>query len=116
MKSIVQEKSFLFSVRIVNLCRYLGKKREFVISNQIMRSGTSIGANLAESEYAISKNDFINKLYIALKETNETIYWLRLLYKTDYISETQFISLYRDAEEIRKMLASSTRTIKREEM
>ena len=83
------------------------------MSKQILKSGTSIGANLAESETAISSNDFLSKLYIALKETSETLYLLRILRKTDYISENQFISLYNDCEEIRKMLSSSTKTLRK---
>ncbi len=113
MKNIAGSKSEDFAVRIVKLCRYLAQeKRELVMSKQILRSGTSIGANLAEAEYSISKNEFLSKTYIALKEANETLYWLRLLQKTGYISEKQFCSMYQDCEEIRKMLSSSTKTLK----
>ncbi len=113
MKSIAREKSKLFAIRIVNLYKYLcNDKQEYVLSKQILRSGTSIGANLAENETASSKNDFTNKLYIALKECSETLYWLELLYETDYITESQYVSLREDCEEIRKMLSSATKTIK----
>lgn len=80
------------------------------MSKQLLRSGTSIGANLAEAEYAISRNDFLSKLYIALKETSETLYWLRLLYNTDYLNVKQYESIYHDAEELRKMLSAATKT------
>ncbi len=85
------------------------------MSKQLLRSGTSVGANLAEAEYAISRNDFLAKLYIALKETSETLYWLELLRKTDYLTENQYNSLFRDAEELRKMLSSAAKTIKDKE-
>ncbi|MDO4983943.1 MAG: four helix bundle protein [Eubacteriales bacterium] len=111
--NVVKEKSINFAVRIVNLYTFLCKeKNEYVMSKQILRSSTSIGANIAESEYAISKSDFISKLYIALKETSETLYWLEILYKTYYLSETEYSSLYTDCEEIRKILSSSTKTLK----
>jgi four helix bundle protein len=77
----------------------------------LLRSGTSIGANLAESECEISRSEFFAKIYIALKETAETIYWLDLLYQTDYLTEAQYSSLFHDAEEMRRMLSSSTKTI-----
>lgn len=89
----------------------LGKKRICTVK-QILKSGTSIGANIAEADYAISKSDFLSKLYIALKETSETLYWLKLLKKTEYLSEIEYNSLYNDCEEIRKILSSSTKTIK----
>ena len=106
-------KSLLFAIRIVNLCKYLREsKKEAVLSKQILRSGTSIGANLAESECAISSDEFIAKVYIALKECAETEYWLKLLRQTDYISQTQYDSLFSDCEELRKMLSSTTKTMK----
>ena len=83
-----------------------------MLSKQLLRAGTSIGANLAESEWAISISDFLSKVYIALKETAETKYWLELLYKTECISKKQFESIYHDAEEISKMLSATTRTMK----
>ena len=110
--SLVGEKSKKFAIRIARLYRYLYKeKREFVLSKQLLRAGTSIGANLAESECAISRNDFLAKIYIALKETAETLYWLDLLYQTDYLTKKQYDSLFHDAEELRKMLSSTTKTI-----
>ena len=108
----VKYKSKKFSVRIINLYKYLcDKKNEYVLSKQILRSGTSIGANIAESECAISKKDFLSKIYIALKESAETLYWLDLLYETEYITDSQYKSLYADCEEIKKMLSSTTKTI-----
>ena len=87
----VKYKSKKFSVRIVNLYKYLcDKKNEYVLSKQILRSGTNIGANIAESECAISKKDFLSKIYIALKESAETLYWLDLLYETEYITDSQY--------------------------
>ncbi len=110
--SAAGDKSKAFAVRIVKLYRFLcDEKKELVLSRQLLRSGTSIGANLAESECAISRNDFLAKVYIALKETSETQYWLELLYKTDYLSQNQFESLAKDAEELRKMLSATTRTM-----
>ena len=84
------------------------------MSKQILRSGTSIGANIAENQYAQSRKDFLSKLYIALKECAETIYWLDLLYETDYLSDKEYNSLRNDCEELRKMLSSSTKTISEE--
>ena len=87
------------------------EKKEFVLSRQILRSGTSVGANLAEAKYAISKNDFIAKQYIALKEVSETLYWLELLFQTEYLTKEQYESIYRDGEELRKLLSSSIKTL-----
>ncbi len=112
MKLTTKEKALNFAIRIVNLYKYLcDEKKEFVLSKQILRSGTSIGANLAEGETAASRNDFLNKVYIALKECNETLYWLELLYRTDYISKIQYDSLTQDGEELRKILSSTTKTM-----
>lgn len=106
-QNVILEKSFAFSVRIVNLQRYLLKqKRESVISRQICRSRTSIGANLAEAQRAQSTADFVAKLKIALKEANETQYWLRLLRETHYISDRQYLSMSSDLEEILKILTA----------
>ena len=111
--SIAGDKSKEFAIRIVRLYRYLCKeKREFVLSKQLLRSGTSIGANLAESECAVSRSDFLSKIYIALKETSETKYWLELLFKTGFLTRKQFESVYKDAEELSKMLSATTRTMK----
>jgi len=109
--NIIRDKSKEFAIRIINLFKFLSQSKEFVISNQILRSGTSIGANVAESECAISKKDFTNKLYIALKECNETLYWLELLVATNYIDDKQFQSLYNDCEEVKKILVSTTKTL-----
>ena len=113
VKGTVNEKSKDFAVRIVRLYQFLcTEKKEFVLSKQLLRSSTSIGANIAEANYAASRNDFSAKLYIALKETGETMYWLDLLYRTDYLTKAQYQSIYSDAEELRKMLSSSTKTSK----
>ena len=108
-----REKSKRFAVRIVRLYQYLrSEKKEFVISKQLLRSGTSIGANLSEAECAVSRNDFLSKMYIALKETAETLYWLELLHETDFLAENQFQSIYSDALELHKILTSSTKTLR----
>lgn len=101
-----------FSVEIIKLVKQLKEKRESIISNQIGRSGTSIGANIYEAKYAQGKKDFISKLEIALKEASETGYWLELLYKTDYIDEKTFKSLSSKWATIRIMLIASCRTAK----
>ena len=104
-------KSKKFAVRIVNLYKYLcNDKKEYVLSKQILRSGTSIGANIAEAECGISKKDFLSKIYIALKECVETIYWLDLLYETGYIDERMYLSMKSDCDELRKMLSATTKT------
>ena len=108
----VRYKSKKFAVRIVRLYQYLcSEKKEFTLSKQLLRSGTSIGANLAESDCAISRRDFLAKIYITLKECSETLYRLELLHETDYLHESEFQSIYADCEELRKMLSSSTKTI-----
>ncbi len=116
MNSQVYEKAYQFSIRIVNAYRYLcNDKKEFVLSKQLLRSGTSIGANIAEANGAISKADFRAKMSIAYKECLETKYWLSLLKDTDYIDEKSFVSIYQDAEEISRMLyriVTNTSTIK----
>lgn len=104
--------SMNFSVEIINLVKYLKSKKEAVISNQIGRSGTYIGANIYEANYAQGKKDFISKLEIALKEASETGYWLELLYKTNYIDDLQFKSLSDKCATIRVMLVASCRTAK----
>ena len=101
-----------FSVQIINLVKDLKSKHESVISNQIGRSGTSIGANIYEANYAQGKKDFISKLEIALKEANETGYWLELLYKTNYIDEATYKSLNDQCASIRVLLIASCRTAK----
>ncbi|MEE1053420.1 MAG: four helix bundle protein [Acutalibacteraceae bacterium] len=101
-----------FAVSIINLVKELKLKKENIISNQIGRSGTSIGANIREAQYAHGKADFVSKLQIALKEANETGYWLELLYKTNYITEEQYKSLDSACTSIRVMLISSVNTVK----
>ena len=108
--SIVGEKSFRFAVRTVNLYKYLYEKKEYVLSRQILRSGTSIGANISEALEAQSDKDFLSKMCIALKETAETIYWLRLLHETEYITYIQFTSMNRDACELKAILSSIIKT------
>lgn len=105
--------SMNFSVQIVNLVKDLKAKHESVISNQIGRSGTSIGANIYEANYAQGKKDFVSKLEIALKEASETGYWLELLHRTGYIEDSAFDSLNEQCTTIRVMLVSSCRTAKR---
>ena len=108
--NLLEEKCMNFSIRIIGLCRFLNEeKHEYRIADQMFRSGTSIGANVAESQCAISKNDFIAKLYIQLKESNETLYWLRLLQRTQYINNKQYESIYKDCEELKRMLVSITK-------
>ncbi len=105
----IKTKSFNFSVRIVKMAQYLLKRTSFPeheIITQIIKSGTSIGANIRESEYAESPDDFIHKLRIALKETNETEYWLDILYRCEYITEEQYNSLIIDCKELLKLLIS----------
>ena len=102
-----------FSVQIINLVKNLKSKHESVISNQIGRSGTSIGANIYEANYAQGKKDFVSKLEIALKEASETGYWLELLHRTGYIEDSAFDSLNDQCTTIRVMLVSSCRTAKR---
>ena len=106
-ENVIMDKSFAFSVRIVNLHRYLSQeKKEYVISKQIYKSGTSIGANVAEAQRAQSTADFVSKLKIALKEANETQYWLQLLHETKYITDRQFYSIHADLLEILKILTA----------
>ena len=105
------EKCLMFATRIVNMCRFLDKERRGKhIIDQLMRSGMSIGANYAEAECAMSDNDFLAKLYISLKESNESLYWLRLLKNVNDIDEKQFRSIFEDGEEIKRMLISIIKT------
>ncbi len=108
----LMELSMVFSVDIINLVKHLKSSYESVISNQIGRSGTSIGANIHEAQYAQGKKDFISKLEIALKEASETGYWLELLYRTKYIDEPTFKSLSSKCSSLRVMLISSCKTAK----
>ena len=107
MENVIVEKSFEFSVRIINLYKHLQyEKKEYVLSKQILRSGTSIGANISEAQRAQSKADFNAKMNISLKEANETYYWLRLLHRTDFISDEAFNSIEKDVNEIISILVS----------
>ena len=109
--SVAKEKSMAFSIRIVRLYRYLTTEhKEFVLSKHILRSGTSIGANIAEAIYGSSRKDFVAKLQIALKECAETLYWLELLHSCDYISVQMYQSLFDDCETLRKILSSSVKS------
>ena len=111
-ESKLRDLSMDFSIQIINLVKELKAKHESVISNQIGRSGTSIGANIYEANYAQGKKDFISKLEIALKEASETGYWLELLYKTNYINEVTYKTLNDQCTSIRVMLVASCRTAK----
>ena len=108
----VAEKSEDFAVRVINLCKYLRHtKKEYVLSKQLLRSGTSIGANVAEAQRAQSRSDFLAKMSIALKEANETFYWLRLLYRTQYLTGREFESVSKDADELLRMITAICKTI-----
>ena len=112
-ENVIKMKTFAFSIRIVRLNQYLrSKKREYVLSKQLLRSGTSVGALIREAEQAESRADFKHKLSIAQKEINETIYWLELLSATDYLEEDQFESMNFDAVEIIKILTSIIKSTK----
>lgn len=109
----IKEKSFRFAVRIVRLCKFLTEeKKEYVLSRQILRSGTSIGANVKEALQAESKADFIHKLSISLKEASETEYWLQLLKETDYIDQPAYDSMIADCTELLKLLTSIIKSSK----
>jgi len=112
-ENIIKSKSFDFALHIVKLFQHLTEsKREFVLSKQLLRSGTSIGAMVRESEHAESKADFIHKLSISLKEANESDYWLELLFQSNYIDEREYNSIKIDLEEILKLLVSIIKTSK----
>ena len=113
--SVVFGKSKDFSLRIIKLYKYLcNEKQEYVLSKQLLRSGTSIGANISEANCAFSKKDFLAKMYIAFKETAETVYWLELLYKSEFLNKSEFDSINSDCLEIQKLLSSITKTIRSE--
>ena len=112
-ENVIQEKSFTFAIRIVNLYKYLcDDKKEYVLSKQVLRSGTSVGANIEEGLGGQSDKDFISKLNIAYKEVRETIYWIKLLSKTDYLSQEQTASILKDADELCKIIAKILLTMK----
>ena len=109
--SILEIKSMDFAKRVIRLYQYLTlQKHEYILSKQILRSGTSIGANITEAVYGSSRRDFVAKLQIAKKEAAETLYWLELLNCSDYISDEQYASLYKDCKELLLMLTSSIKT------
>jgi four helix bundle protein len=111
--STALHKSKLFAIRIVRLYQYLcSDKKEFVLSKQLLRSGTSIGANIAEARCGYSRKDFLAKIYIALKECAETMYWLELLHNTDYLTLEEYASLRDDCEILRRMLSATTKSLR----
>ena len=111
--NIIEEKSFEFAVRIVNLYKYLtAEKQEFVMSKQLLRSGTSIGANISEAQQAQSPMDFLSKMSIALKESYESDYWLRLLHRTDYLSKDEYKSIITNCRAISRLLVSIIKSTK----
>lgn len=113
MENILKEKSYAFALRVVKLTQYLNsKQKEYVLSKQVLRSGTAIGSLVSEAEFAQSKPDFVNKLSIGLKEANETYYWLKLLHDGKYISETMFASIQPQNKELIKLLVTSIKTAK----
>jgi len=113
-RSFIYHKCLDFTIRISKLYTYLcNEKKEFVMSKQLLRSGTSIGANLAEAQYGISKRDFYSKVYISLKETAESMYWIEALYRADVLSDEEFKSIFADCEELKKLFMSITKTTKK---
>ena len=111
--NVILEKSKKFAIRIVKLFQYLSKeKNEFILSKQLLRCGTSIGANVREAHDAISRADFKAKMYIALKEASETAYWLELFHESDYVTSEQFDSIYSDCNELYKLLSAITKSLK----
>jgi len=109
----LKDKSYEFAIRIVKLSQYLQRdKKEFVLSKQVLRSGTAVGALIREAEFGQSRADFTSKMSISLKEANETEYWLSLLKDTDFITEDQFMSLQSDCKELIAMLVSTVKTSK----
>ena len=112
-ENIVKDKSYAFALRVIKAYKYLNQEqREFVLSKQMLKSGTAIGALVWEAEHAQSKADFINKMSISLKEANETEYWLMLLKDSDYIDEKSFVSIYQDCSELIRLLISIVKTTK----
>ena len=111
--NIIEEKSFEFAVRTVNLYKYLtSEKQEFILSKQLLRSGTSVGANISEAQQAQSPMDFLSKMSIALKESYESDYWLRLLYRTEYLTKDEYNSIITDCRTISKLLVSIIKSTK----
>ena len=115
MENAIREKSMELAVRIVKLYNYLcEEKREYVMSKQMLRSGTSIGANVREGIYGQSKEDFVSKMSIALKEASETEYWIELLRRTEYITEKEYESIQKDCGEVAKMLTAIVKSAKKQ--
>jgi four helix bundle protein len=112
-ENVLKAKSYAFALRVVKLYKYLCAHKEYVLSKQVLRSGTAVGALVSEAEFGQSKADFISKLSIALKEANETLYWLSLLKDSEFIDEKMFKSIQPDAEELIKLLVSSINTAKK---
>ncbi|MBU1231528.1 MAG: four helix bundle protein [Proteobacteria bacterium] len=113
-KGPVYEKSFRFALRIVRLSQFLqAERKEYVLSKQVLRSGTAVGALVREAEHAESKADFVHKMSIALKEANETLYWLELLYQAQYIEKEAYLSIQKDNEEMLKLLISIVKSSKK---
>ena len=113
IENVILQKSADFAVRIVNLYKYISATyKDKVIVTQLLRSGTSIGANAEEADAGISKKDFLSKMYISLKEARETKFWLVLLHRTQYINDTEFESIYGDCIELIKLLSAITKTTK----
>ena len=104
--NVIRDKSFAFALRVVKMYKFLVDKKEFVLSKQLLRSGTAIGALVREVEHAESKADFIHKMAIAQKEANETDYWLELLFQSQYLDKSQYNSIISDIQELNKILAS----------
>ena len=113
MENIIEEKSFDFAIRIINLYKFIKKQNEFVLSKQILRSGTAIGALIKEAEFAQSRADFVNKMQIALKEANETSYWIDLLFKTNFIDDKMYESINNDIKEIISILVKIVKNSKK---
>ena len=112
MDNVILHKSFEFAVRIVKLYKHLTREqKEYIMSKQLLKCGTSIGANVSEAQRGQSTADFAAKMNIALKEANETDYWLRLLYRTDYLTKREFDSLYKDNDELISILTAICRTV-----
>ncbi|MFZ1793550.1 MAG: four helix bundle protein [Anaerolineae bacterium] len=112
-ENVIQNKSYAFAIRIIRLYQHLtDKKKEFVLSKQILRCGTSIGANVEEAIGGQSRADFVAKMTIAYKEARETSYWLRLLKDTDYLTQTEFESIFADSEELLKIITSIQKSTK----
>ena len=114
MDNTIEQRSFQFAVRIVNLSKFLqAQKKEYVLSRQLLRSGTSIGANVTEAQQSQNRADFISKMSVSLKEAVETNYWLRLLAATDYLSMVEFSSMHNDCRELERLLTAIIKSAKR---